>query len=75
MSIVITLSPDTEQRLARLAEQAGQSKAWHVENMIKDGLQDMEDLAEAEAVLQRIRSGKEQVFSSAAVRAELGLDD
>jgi RHH-type transcriptional regulator, rel operon repressor / antitoxin RelB len=38
-------------------------------------LEDLEDYFLAAEVLERVRSGEEEIYSSAEVRAELGLSD
>jgi RHH-type rel operon transcriptional repressor/antitoxin RelB len=75
MPTSIRLAPETEQRLDFLASQTGRTKAFYLREMIERGLGDMEDYYLAADVLERIRQGKERVYSSADVRKALGLDD
>jgi RHH-type transcriptional regulator, rel operon repressor / antitoxin RelB len=75
MTVSVNLSHDAELRLARLAEATGHSKDWHIQRMIEEGLQEIDDEARADIVLSRIRNGDEKIHSAKAVRAELGLDD
>ncbi len=75
MPTSIRLSPETEQRLAALAERTGRTKAFYLREMIERGLEDMEDYYLAADVLERVRKGQEQLHSAADVRKELGLDD
>ena len=43
--------------------------------VIERGLEDMEDYYLAADVLERLRQGKEEVYSSVYVRSALDLDD
>ena len=74
MATSIRLAPETEQRLDFLASQTGRTKAFYLREMIERGIQDMEDYYLAADVLARVRDGKEQVYSAADVRRDLGLD-
>jgi RHH-type rel operon transcriptional repressor/antitoxin RelB len=40
-----------------------------------NGIDDLEDYYRAAVVMERVRTGKEAVYSSAQVRQHLGLDD
>ena len=71
----IRLAPETEQRLDLLASQTGRTKAFYLREMIERGLEDMEDYYLAADVLERVRRGTENVYSSADVRNALNLDD
>ena len=75
MPTSIRLAPETEKRLDFLALQTGRSKAFYLREMIERGLEDMEDYYLAADVLERVRRGTENVFSSADVRNALNLDD
>ena len=75
MATSIRLAHETEQRLDFLASQTGRSKAFYLREMIERGLEDMEDYYLAADVLERLRQGKEKVYSSADVRHALKLDD
>lgn len=75
MATSIRLSPKTEQRLDFLASQTGRTKAFYLRELIEQGLEDMEDYYLAADVLERLRQGKENVYSSADVRHALALDD
>ena len=75
MPASIRLAPETEQRLNFLASQTGRTKAFYLREVIERGLEDMEDYYLAADVLERLRRGKEKVYSSADVRNALGLDD
>jgi RHH-type rel operon transcriptional repressor/antitoxin RelB len=75
MATSIRLSAKAEQRLDFLAAQTGRTKAFYLRQMIENGLDDLEDYYLAGDVLERVRKGVEKTYSSAQVRADLGLDD
>ena len=71
----ISLEPDVEQRLDYLATQTGRTKAFYLREIIRRGLEDMEDYYLAVDVLERVRKGKEQVYTLDEVEKHLGLAD
>ena len=71
----IRLAPEAEQRLDFLAAQTGRTKVFYLREMIERGLEDLDDYYLAVDVLERLRQGKEQVYSAAEVREALDLDD
>jgi RHH-type transcriptional regulator, rel operon repressor / antitoxin RelB len=75
MATSIRLPPEVEQRLDFLASNTGRTKAFYLREIIEQGLEDMEDYYLATDVLERVRKGREQIYSAADVRGELGLDD
>ncbi len=75
MATSIRLDPAVEQRIDQLAAQTGRTKAYYLREMIERGIDDLEDYYLAASTLERVRKGEEQVYSSAQVRKELGLDD
>ncbi|MGB0712571.1 MAG: type II toxin-antitoxin system RelB family antitoxin [Gammaproteobacteria bacterium] len=75
MATSIQLSPDDEARLDFLASQTGRTRAYYLRKLIEHGLEEMEDYYLAAEVRERVRSGREAVYSSRDVRADLGLDD
>jgi RHH-type transcriptional regulator, rel operon repressor / antitoxin RelB len=60
----VRLPEDIEKRLEALAKATGRSKTYYVREALIQKLEDMEDLYMAEAVLERIRSGEEKVYSA-----------
>ena len=74
MPTSLRLDPAIEARLDQLAEVTGRSKAYYLRELIEQGIDDLEDAYLGAAVLERIRSGKEQTYSLNDVMAELGLD-
>ena len=74
MPTSVRLDPAVEARLEQLAQATGRSKAFYLRELIEGGIDDLEDAYLGAAVLERIRSGKEQTHSLDDVVAELGLD-
>jgi RHH-type transcriptional regulator, rel operon repressor / antitoxin RelB len=75
MPTSIRLDATTEQRLDKLALETGRSKAFYLREIIARGIEDMEDIYGAAAVLERVRKGEEKTYSLDQVSAELGLDN
>ena len=74
MPTSVRLDPVVEARLDQLAVLTGRSKAFYLRELIEAGIDDLEDACMGAAVLERIRSGKEQTHSLNDVMTELGLD-
>lgn len=74
MSTEVELTPDIEQRLEALAARTGRSKREQLQDIIAQGVEDMEDYYQAAEVLTRVQHGQERVYSAEAVRRELGLE-
>jgi len=70
MATSIRLAPETEQRLDFLASHTGRTKAYYLREIIEQGIDDVEDYYLATDVLERVRKGQEQVYSSADVRRD-----
>lgn len=75
MTLSIELEPDVERRLELLARRTGRSKAFHAQELISQGLEDIEDYYDAQKVLEGVRDGSVKVHSSEEARRMLGLDD
>ena len=75
MATSIRLAPETERRLDSLASKTGRTKAFYLRELIERGLDDMEDYHLAADVLERVRQGRERVYSDDDVRDALNLDD
>jgi len=75
MATSIRLSPELSDRLDRLAARTGRTKAFYLREIIQSGIGEMEDYYLAAETLQRVRKGKECVYTAAQVRNDLGLDD
>ena len=74
MSTVVELTPDIEQRLEALAARTGRSKREQLQDIIAQGVEDMEDYYLSAEVLKRVQQREERVYSAEAVRRELGLE-
>ena len=75
MATSIRLNPETERRLDFLATRTGRTKAFYLREIIERGLEEMEDYYLAADVVERLRQGNERVYSAAAARKDLGLED
>jgi RHH-type rel operon transcriptional repressor/antitoxin RelB len=75
MATSIQLDPVTEQRLDRLAAQTGRTKAYYLRELVKNGLDELEDYYLADATMERVRKGEEKVYSTEEIREDLGLDN
>ena len=74
MAVSIRLDPEIELRLDQLAAKTGRAKSYYLRELIEGGLDDLEDFYLADATMERVRKGQENIVSSAQVRKELGLD-
>lgn len=74
MVITVDVDRETDQRLAELSARTGKSKAEHAAEILKYGIEDVEDYYRAVEVSERIRRGEEKVYSLDEVIADLGLD-
>ena len=75
MATSIRLEPAIEQRLDKLAQMTGRTKAYYLRELVTDGLDDLEDYYQAAATMERVRKGDETIHSAAQVRQHLGLAD
>ena len=75
MTVSIRLDPLIEQRLDHLARLTGRAKSYYLRELIEGGLDDLEDFYLADATMERVRKGEEQVLASVQVRVNLGLED
>jgi RHH-type rel operon transcriptional repressor/antitoxin RelB len=64
MPTSIRLAPEIEERLDFLATKTGRSKAYYLRELIERGLEDIEDYYLAAEVLERIRSGDEDIMTT-----------
>ena len=74
MATTIELSPEDDQRLDALVAKTGRSKQFYIRELVERGLEDVEDYYSAVEVMERVRQGKVNIYSSEEVRADLGLD-
>lgn len=73
--LAIRLPEDIEKRLEKLARRTGRTKSFYVRQAILEHLDDLEDLYQAERVLERIRSGEEPAIPIEDVLKRHGLED
>jgi RHH-type rel operon transcriptional repressor/antitoxin RelB len=74
MATSVRLSPELSSRLDRLATKTGRSKAFYLREMIEEGISEMEAYYMAMEVRDRVRAGKEKVYTATEIRNSLGLD-
>ena len=72
--MILRLSRSVEERLERLAHHSGLTTARYVREMILRHIEDEEDIREAERILQRVATGREQTYTLDEVARRLGLD-
>ena len=75
MPITITLTPEIEERIERLAADTGRDKGEFLHELVERGIEDIEDYYLAVATMERVREGKEKIYSAKEVRKTLGLED
>jgi len=73
--LAIRLPESIEKRLEKLAKRTGRTKTFYAREAILKHIEDLEDVYEAERVLQRVRAGKEKTHRLAEVSKHLELGD
>ena len=71
--LAIRLPEEIENRLTELAKKTGRTKTFYAREAIEKHLEDLEDIYLGLAILERVRSGEEEILSSEDVWN--GLDD
>ncbi len=71
----LDVPPEIDLRLDRLAEQTGFAKSLFYPELMRMGIDELEDYFEAAAESERHRLGDGRAHSQAEVRHALGLDD
>jgi RHH-type rel operon transcriptional repressor/antitoxin RelB len=66
-------NPQSKIRVERLAKMTNRPASFYYNYLLKEYLDDLEDIFLAEEVVKNIRSGKEKTYTLAEVEAELGL--
>jgi RHH-type rel operon transcriptional repressor/antitoxin RelB len=74
MATSIRLDPAIEQRLDRLAQMTGRTKAYYLRELVTDGLDDLEDLYMAGQGLIDLKAGRSETVSLETVMKRYGLD-
>lgn len=75
MATSVRLGPEMEQRLDRLAQRTGRSRAYYVREAIETHLDDIEDVYLADQRMEDLRAGRSRRYSISEVEAELDLAD
>lgn len=75
MATSVRLEAALETRLDNLARRTGRTKAYYLRELVQNGLDDLEDYYLAADTVERVHKGKENTYSAAEVRKDLGLDD
>ena len=70
--LAVRLDADLEQRLTAVAKRTGRSKSYYAREAIRDKIEELEDLAAAEAALRNYDSA--QNISIEQMKRELGLE-
>ncbi|MCD2172855.1 type II toxin-antitoxin system RelB family antitoxin [Rhizobium sp. C4] len=73
--VTIEIPEEIHELVAAEAARGGMQPDAYVLDLIVRRLEDLNDIALAEAALERIRTGESRTYSLAEVKAELGLDD
>lgn len=74
MSFHPRLDDRLEAELMQLAKETGKNPGDLLNQAVLAYLEDLEDIRDAEAVLERVRTGAEAVRSPEEVKRRLGLD-
>jgi RHH-type rel operon transcriptional repressor/antitoxin RelB len=74
MSTTIKLDPDIDARLEELARATGRSKDFYVTEMIKQGMEELEDAYLGALEAEKVHRGESSTRSLDAVMHDLGLD-
>jgi RHH-type rel operon transcriptional repressor/antitoxin RelB len=72
-TLAIRLPDEMHERLNRLSQETARPKAFYIKAALDEYLDDIEDAYLAEATLERIKRGEEQVLS--AEEFWRGMDD
>ncbi|MFZ0707192.1 MAG: DUF6290 family protein [Candidatus Korobacteraceae bacterium] len=72
--LAIRLPDSIEKRLARLAKRTGRTKTFYAREAILRYIEDLEDVYDAERILERIRSGKEKTIPLEDVMKRYGME-
>jgi len=73
--LAIRLPDSIEKRLAKLAKRTGRTKTFYAREAILRYLEDLEDVCDAERILERIRSGEEKTIPLEDVLKRYGMED
>jgi RHH-type transcriptional regulator, rel operon repressor / antitoxin RelB len=74
MSTTIQLDPSIDARLEELARATGRSKDFYLNELIQQGMDELEDAYLGALEAERVRRGESSTRSLDAVMQDLGLD-
>ena len=74
MSTTIELDPNIDARLEELARATGRSKDFYLNELIQQGMDELEDAYLGAQEAERVRRGESSTRSLDAVMQDLGLD-
>lgn len=72
--LAVDLPSDTKARLEAIAKAKGQTVDEYVRELVLSAIEDAEDIADAEAVLAKLKSGQIGVTSSDEIAKEFLID-
>ncbi|MFN8510615.1 MAG: CopG family transcriptional regulator [Deinococcaceae bacterium] len=75
MPMTVCVKPDVERRINHLAQKTKRTKAFYLNLLIEENLEELEDIYLAAEILERVRKGEEKVYSAKEVEEMLGLAD
>lgn len=70
----VQLAPEIEERLERLAQSTGRSKDFYIQEMIRQGIDELEDAYLGALEAERVRLGESSTRPLDAVIEDLELD-
>jgi RHH-type rel operon transcriptional repressor/antitoxin RelB len=70
----IQLDPEIDNRLEQLAQATGRSKDFYVQEMIRQGMDELEDAYLGALEAERVRRGESSTRPLDVVMRDLGLD-
>jgi RHH-type transcriptional regulator, rel operon repressor / antitoxin RelB len=73
--LAIRLSPELEARLDALAKRTGRTKTFYAREAIIEHIDDLEDLYDAEKVLEDIKAGRTTTIPLEDVMKRYGMED
>lgn len=71
----LRLPDELNTRLNALAQRTGRSKTFYILEAIREHLDDLEEAYEADIIMNRVRSGEEELYTSVEVEKMLALDN
>ena len=75
MPTSIRLGKETEERLTRLSQITGRSRAFYLREAIETALPRLEQEYDLLQRVHDVRSGKSETYTIDEIRTDLGLDD